>query len=46
MEINDLQALKVKELQKLANDIGATEFSGMRKQELIKLILEIQAETN
>ncbi len=46
MEINDLQALKVKELQKLANDIGANEFSGMRKQELIKLILEIQAQSN
>lgn len=46
MEINDLQALKVKELQKLANDIGANEISGMRKQELIKLILEIQAQTN
>ncbi len=46
MEINDLQSLKVKELQQLAQEIGAKEYSGLRKQELIKLILEVQAETN
>jgi transcription termination factor Rho len=35
--------LTVKELQKFAGDLGSTEFSGMRKQDLIKEILGIQA---
>ncbi|MBT3635057.1 MAG: transcription termination factor Rho [Candidatus Marinimicrobia bacterium] len=46
MEINDLQRLTVKELQKLATEIGAQEFSGLRKPDLIKLILEVQAKSD
>ncbi|NOZ07548.1 MAG: transcription termination factor Rho [FCB group bacterium] len=46
MEINELQSLTVKELQKFAQNIGATEYSGLRKQDLIKRILEVQAENN
>ena len=43
MNTGELQALTVKELQKFAGDLGSTEFSGMRKQDLIKEILGIQA---
>ena len=43
METSELQALTVKELQKFASDLGATEYSGLRKQDLIKEILGIQA---
>lgn len=46
MEINELQSYTVRELQKFALDIGATEYSGLRKQDLIKRILEVQAENN
>ena len=46
MEINELQSLTVKELQKFAGDIGASDYSGLRKQDLIKRILEVQAENN
>ena len=43
METSELQGLTVKELQKFAGDLGSTDFSGMRKQDLIKEILGIQA---
>ena len=43
MKTSELQQLTVKELQKFALDLGSTESSGLRKQELIKEILEIQA---
>ena len=43
METSELQSLTVKELQKFASDLGATEYSGLRKQDLIKEILGIQA---
>ncbi len=46
MEINELQSLTVKDLQKIAKETGATEYSGMRKQDLIKLILEREAKKN
>jgi len=46
MEISQLQSMTVKELQKTAKDLGAKEFSGLRKQDLIKVILEIQATLN
>ncbi|MBC8213454.1 MAG: transcription termination factor Rho [Candidatus Marinimicrobia bacterium] len=46
MEINELQSLKVKDLQKIAKNIGAIEYSGLRKQHLIKLILEQEAKKN
>ena len=38
-----LQSLKVPELQKKAKALGAKDISGMKKQELIKLIYELQA---
>ena len=43
MRTSELQGLSVKELQKFATDLGSTDSSGLRKQELIKEILEIQA---
>ena len=43
MNTSELQALTVKELQKFAGDLGSSEFSGLRKQDLIKEILGIQA---
>ena len=43
MDTSELQGLTVKELQKFAGDLGSTDFSGMRKQDLIKEILGIQA---
>ena len=36
MNTTELQALTVKELQKFADDLGSSEFSGLRKQDLIK----------
>ncbi len=45
MDTSELQGLTVKELQKFAGDLGSTDFSGMRKQDLIKEILGIQAKT-
>ena len=43
MDTSELQVLTVKELQKFAGDLGSTDFSGLRKQDLIKEILGIQA---
>ena len=43
MDTSELQGLTVKELQKFADDLGSTDSSGMRKQDLIKEILGIQA---
>ena len=43
MDTSELQGLTVKELQKFAGDLGSTDFSGLRKQDLIKEILSIQA---
>ena len=43
MNTSELQALTVKELQKFAGDLGSTDFSGLRKQDLIKEILGVQA---
>ena len=43
MDTSELQGLTVKELQKFAGDLGSTDFSGLRKQDLIKEILGIQA---
>ena len=43
MNTGELQALTVKELQKFAGNLGSSDFPGLRKQDLIKEILEIQA---
>ncbi len=43
MDTSELQGLTVKELQKFAGDLGSTDFSGLRKQDLIKEILGVQA---
>ncbi len=43
MRTTELQGLTVKELQKFALNLGSKDSSGLRKQELIKEILEIQA---
>mgnify|MGYP001198000911 FL=1 len=43
MDTSELQGLTVKELQKFAGDLGSTDFSGLRKQDLIKEILGMQA---
>ena len=43
MNTSELQALTVKELQKFAGDLGSSEFSGLRKQDLIKEILGISS---
>ena len=44
MKTSDLKALNIKELQKLAEELGSKseEFSKLRKQELTKLVLELQ----
>jgi len=44
METSELQALTVKELQQFAKNLKAEDLSGLRKQDLIKLILVKQAE--
>ena len=44
MDTSQLQSLTVKDLQKLAKDLKMSEISGMIKQDLIKGILERQAE--
>jgi len=44
METSELQGLTVKELQQFAKNLKASDFSGLRKQDLIKIILEKQAE--
>ena len=43
MDTSELKGLTVKELQKFAGDLGSTEFLGLRKQDLIKEILGVQA---
>ena len=43
MKTRELQALTVRELHKIANEVGVDAFSGLKKQELIKNILELQA---
>ena len=40
----ELQSKTVKELQELAKGLGAEEISGLRKQDLIKVIFEKQVE--
>lgn len=42
MDVNELQALKIKDLTKLAQNLGVQGYSGRRKQELIVKILETQ----
>ena len=42
MDVNELQALKIKDLTKLAQELGVRGYSGSRKQELIVKILEVQ----
>ncbi len=42
MDVNELQALKIKELTKLAQELGVQGYSGQRKQELIVKILKSQ----
>ncbi len=42
-KLQSLQSLKVPELQKKAKALGAKDISGMKKQDLIKLIYELQA---
>ena len=42
-KLQSLQSLKVPELRKKAKALGAKDVSGMKKQELIKLIYELQA---
>ncbi len=44
MKISDLQALNVTDLREHARDMGLTGFSGLRKQDLVYLIIEAQAE--
>ena len=44
METSELQALTVKELQQFAKNLKAEDISGLRKQDLIKLILVKLAE--
>ena len=42
-KLQSLQSLKVPALQKKAKELGAQDISGIKKQELIKLIYELQA---
>ena len=46
MNINELRALNVKELQDYAKKIGEKDIAGFKKQDLIKVILENQAKSN
>ena len=46
MQTSELVRLTVKELQKFATDLGSTESSGLRKQELIKEILSSDPKSN
>lgn len=43
MDISELQSLRVKDLTKMAQDLEVTEYTGLRKQDLILKILETQA---
>ena len=42
MNIKELQNLTVKQLQKKATELGISEYIGLKKQELIKLILDFK----
>ena len=42
MNIKELQSLTVKKLQSKATELGISEYIGLKKQELIKLILDNQ----
>ena len=42
MNIKELQSLTVKQLQAKATELGISEYIGLKKQELIKLILDFQ----
>ena len=44
MDISELQSLRVKDLTKLAQDLDVSEYSGLKKHDLIMKILETQAE--
>ena len=44
MDISELQSLRVKDLTKLAQDLEVSEYSGLKKHELIMKILEFQAQ--
>ena len=44
MNIKELQNLTVKQLQAKASKLGSNEYTGLKKQELIKLILSCQVE--
>ena len=44
MNIKELQNLTVKQLQAKATELGIKEYSGLKKQELIKLILDFKVE--
>ena len=44
MNIKELQSLTVKQLQKRATELGMTEYTGLKKQELIKSILDLKVE--
>ena len=44
MDISELQSLRVKDLTKIATDLDVSEFSGLKKHDLILKILENQAE--
>ncbi|MFC1620138.1 transcription termination factor Rho [Candidatus Neomarinimicrobiota bacterium] len=44
MDISELQSLRVKDLTKLAQDLDVTDYSGLKKHDLIIRILETQAQ--
>jgi len=44
MDISELQSLRVKELTKLAQELEVSDYSGLRKHDLIMKILETQAQ--
>ena len=44
MNIKELQNLTVKQLQKKATELGISEYIGLKKQELIKLILDFKVQ--
>ncbi|MEE9161895.1 MAG: transcription termination factor Rho [Candidatus Neomarinimicrobiota bacterium] len=44
MDISELQSLRVKDLTKMAQDLDVSEYSGLKKHDLIMKILESQAE--
>ena len=43
MKTRELQKLTVKELHKMCDSLGFKEYSGLRKQDLIKSILQTKA---